>query len=164
MSIKYFLLPITLLLSGCVVSLQDYELPAGSDESANISFEINAEPTLGYTAQFHFFERGEEMPCYGKLQVLAKVNKGNPLGGKTTNMKNILVPAGKEIGIRSVFGPANAFGQSSCWYNNKVSLQPNGNYLLSVNWERGNSCDVNLFDISGKDRVEIDIQQERKRC
>ena len=153
------LLPAVMAL-GCATA---YVAPTEDEPTASISFEIDADPILGYLANFFYFDVDDDRSCMSGLQRMARINKGNPLAGSSTNTKDITIPAGRTIIIRSLLSPATAFGQGSCSADSFLVAEADKNYTLRVKW-LANQCDFNFFDTTSSEEVPIRVKNEPSAC
>ena len=153
------LLPAAMML-GCSTA---YVAPAEDAPTSSISFEVDADPILGYVASFFFFEVGDDRSCGVTLQRMAKINKGNPLAGKSTNTNDITIPAGRTIIIRSLLMPAAAFNQWPCSADSFLDAEADKKYTLRVKWI-ANQCDFDFFDTTSGEEVPVRVKNEPSGC
>mgnify|MGYP001824066840 CR=1 FL=1 len=153
------LLP-AILLIGCISA---YVAPTEDEPVAVVSFEIDADPALGYVASFYFFEEDDERSCGSSVQRMALVNKGNPLVGKSTNTTNIPIPTGRTIIIRSRLVPHTVFGVGSCATDSFLVAEPGRNYVLRFAW-LPNRCDIEFFDTTSAKEVPFRVRNEPAAC
>ena len=151
---------LTVLVAGCASA---YIAPNTDEPSASISFEIEGDPIFGYLASFFYFEERDDRSCMSPLQRMALINEGNPFAGKSTNTKDIRIPAGRTIIIRSMFSPANAFSQRTCKADNYINAEADNNYTLRVKW-LANRCDFNFFDTTSGEDIPIRVKSEPSAC
>ena len=153
------LLPVFIIL-GCATA---YVAPAEDDPTATISFEIDADPIFGYVASFFYFEVDDDRSCGSGLQRMAKINKGNPLAGKSTDTEDIAIPAGRTIIIRSLLSPAAAFSQRSCSADSFLNAEADKTYTLRVKWI-ANRCDFIFYDTTAGEEEPIRVKNEPSGC
>ena len=145
------------LVSGCASS---YRPPKADLPSAAISFEIDANPTLGYVASFFYFPNTEEAPCLGGAQRMAKINDGNLFAGKTTSTADISIPANENFVIRTLLIPNAVFGMGGCTVDTVINAQANRSYLLKTQWNKG-ACVTELFDLTDEKEL-IDAEHTNR--
>ena len=148
---------LVILVAGCA---SNYVQPS-TEESASISFRVEADPVLGYTAFFYYFPDIDKTPCVGSKTVMARINKGNPLTGRTTKLDDIGIPAGTTFVIRSVVIPAGVRDQYGCTFDSVVSPIADRKYLLQASWD-DNMCAVSLADVTEEAPVEMEIERNRR--
>jgi len=151
---------LAVLFAGCASA---YVAPSDQDPSASISFEVGGDPIFGYVASFFYFEEDDDRTCMSPLQQMAKINKGNPLAGKSTNTAGIPIPTDRTIIIRALFSPASAFSQRSCSADNFLLAETDKSYLLRVKW-LANQCDFDFYDMTSGEEVPIEVRSEPSAC
>ena len=150
------------LLFGCSST---YQAPLEGEPVATLTFEVDADPALGYVAYYYYFPNPNETPCLGIKTEMARINKGNPLAGKTTNLAGISVPANREIVVRSAIIPAGVMNQYGCTFDNKMTLEPGRDYLLRQEWGR-DQCVVEVFELNEESELQFTTvsQSLRRQC
>ena len=145
-----------LALSACASA--PYVSPSGGQASAQISFDVDADPLLGYTAAFFELQEFNGRNCSGPTTRMANINVGNPFDIKTNNPREILIAADEPFSMLVIFAPANLLGQRGCREGVSFTPAAGASYLLETKWDR--SCEIKLFQLesSGK-RVARMIQQ-----
>ena len=142
-----------------------YQAPPAGEPIATLTFEVDADPALGYVAYFYYFPNPDETPCLGIKTEMARINKGNPLAGKTTNLADISIPANREIVIRSTVIPAGVMNQYGCTFDNKMTLEPGKDYLLRQEWGR-DQCVIEMFELDEESVLQFTTvsQSLRRQC
>lgn len=151
---------VALGLGGCATK---YTGPRSEEPSASISFEASGDASLGYMAYLFYMDDPNKRSCMGIKPELAKINKGNPFGGKTSNLRNIPIPAGRKIAIRSVLVPANVINQRGCTVDNIFTATPGIDYLIKISWSRS-QCVTDLLDITNGKEELVQIEQDKRSC
>ena len=138
-----------ILLLGVGACATKYVPPTSLETTAQINYEASGGAALGYTSSLYIQKKPSAGKCYSSGELVAWVNRGNPIGGATDNPKNVPFDARSTANFCINFAPANVGGQRAC--NSHVSFDPvvGKIYTITASWS-SESCAVHLSE--GDDR------------